>query len=71
MAYYAESQKKYSKEKTMVFTVKYYPKDIIDGKLLSVAIEKSGKSANEWIKEAIKEKLVNDGYTLEMLDIEW
>ena len=68
--YHAESQKKYAKEKTMVFTVKYYPKDIIDGKLLSIAIEKSGKSANEWIKEVIKEKLVNDGYTLEMLDIE-
>jgi predicted HicB family RNase H-like nuclease len=68
--YHAESQKKYNKEKTMVFTIKYYPKDITDGKLLSVAIEKSGKSANEWIKEVVKEKLVNDGYTLEMLDIE-
>ena len=63
--YHAESQKKYAKEKTMVFTVKYYPRDIVCGKLLSVAIESSGKSGNEWIKEAIKEKdsvIVMEGY---------
>lgn len=54
--YYAESQKKYN-QKTKLFAVKYTLQELeIVGKI-EKAIEESGKTANAWIKEAIKEKL--------------
>lgn len=56
MAYYAESQKKYAK-KTITFAVKYYPAEADKGQAVLETIKASGKSINEWIKEAIREKL--------------
>ena len=56
MAYYANSQKKYS-QKVTLFTVKYHATEKEKAEKVKKAIQESGESANTWIKNAIHEKL--------------
>lgn len=56
MAYDAKAQKKY-REKTINFLVKYYPTDLEYGKKLKEHLEKTGQSANSYLKELIKRDL--------------
>lgn len=60
MAYNKDAQKKYS-EKTMTFAVKYYPTDIKEGQRLKKHLEKTGQSANSYLKELIKKDLDEKG----------
>lgn len=62
--YFAESQKRYG-EKCVKYTVKYTLNESEVSAIVVDAIEKSGLTANRWIKDAIAEKLVKDGYLSE------
>lgn len=59
--YFAESQKRYG-DKCVKYTIKYTLNESDISNVVVDAIEKSGLTANRWIKEAIMEKLVHDGY---------
>ena len=56
MANNAEAQKKYDK-KTILFAIKYYPTDIIEGKRVKQFLEQNGLTANAYIKSLIKKDL--------------
>ena len=58
--YFAESQKRYG-EKCVKYTVKYTLNENEVSAIVVDTIEKSGLTANRWIKNAIKEKLERDG----------
>ena len=62
--YFKDSQKRYG-EKCVKYTVKYTLNENEVSAIVMDAIGKSGKSPNRWIKDAIAEKLVNDGYLSE------
>ena len=62
--YFAESQKRYG-EKCVKYTVKYTLNESDISAVVMGAIAKSGKSPNRWIKDAIREKLVKDGFLSE------
>lgn len=59
--YYAESQKNY-RQKVKQYNVKYSLKeeDLETVARIEKAIAESGKTANAWIQEAIREKLERD-----------
>lgn len=59
--YFKDSQKRYG-EKCVKYTVKYTLNENDVSAIVVDAIEKSGLTANKWIKEAIKEKLIREGY---------
>lgn len=61
--YYKETQSKY-RDKVKQYNVKYSlsDSDIKIVSLIDKAMNDSSMSANAWIKQAIKEKLINDGY---------
>lgn len=56
MAYNPKAQKKY-REKSLNFTVCYRPSEIAQGKRLKAYLEKTGQSANMYIKNLIKNDL--------------
>ena len=65
-----EAQKKADKryrEKNQIITksVSYKKDDIIEGKRLLLYLEQSGKSANSYIKELIKNDLDSKGFTID------
>lgn len=62
--YFKDSQKRYG-EKCVKYTVKYTLNEGEVSAIIVDAIEKSGLTANRWIKDAIEEKLVRDGYMSE------
>ena len=62
--YFKDSQKRYG-EKCVKYTVKYTLNESEVSAIVVDVIEKSGLTANRWIKDAIREKLVNDGYLSE------
>lgn len=53
MAYNPKAQKKY-REKSLNFAVCYRPSEIAQGKRLKAYLEKSGQSANMYLKNLIK-----------------
>ena len=53
MAYNAKAQKKY-REKSLNFTVCYRPSEIAQGKRLKSYLEKTGQSANMYLKKLIE-----------------
>lgn len=57
--------KKY-REKTVSFAVKYSAVDAIEGKRIKAYLEHTGKSANAFIKEAVREKLDTIGWMADM-----
>ena len=59
--YFADSQKRYG-EKCVKYTIKYTLNESDISAVVVDAIGKSGKTPNRWIKDAIKEKLIRDGY---------
>ena len=59
--YFKDSQKRYG-EKCVKYTVKYTLNESDISTVVVDAIGKSGKTPNRWIKDAIKEKLIRDGY---------
>ena len=59
-----EAVKKYS-EKTKTFALKYYATDIIEAKRLQLYLEKTGKSANEDLKEVVRRDLDAKGVSYE------
>lgn len=61
--YYKETQAKY-RDKVKQYNVKYSlaESDLIIVANIEKAIANTNMSANAWIKQAIKEKLINDGY---------
>lgn len=56
MAYNKKAQETYRK-KSMQFAISYRPTDIIEGQRLKSYLEQTGKSANAYIKELIKNDL--------------
>lgn len=62
--YFKDSQKRYG-EKCVKYTVKYTLNESDISAVVVDAIGKSGLTANRWIKDAIREKLVKDGYLSE------
>ena len=62
--YFKDSQKRYG-EKCVKYTIKYTLNESEVSAIVVDAIAKSGKSPNRWIKDAIMEKLVKDGYLSE------
>ena len=62
--YFKDSQKRYGK-KCVKYTVKYTLNESDVSAIVVDAIEKSGKSPNRWIKDAIAEKLKRDGFLSE------
>ena len=59
--YFADSQKRYG-EKCVKYTIKYTLNESDISAVVVDVIGKSGKTPNRWIKDAIKEKLIRDGY---------
>ena len=59
--YFAESQKRYN-DKCVKFTIKYTLNECQISEIVKTAIVKSGETPNKWIKQAIYEKLKNEGY---------
>ena len=59
--YFKDSQKRYG-EKCVKYTVKYTLNENEVSAIVVDAIGKSGKTPNRWIKDAIKAKLIKDGY---------
>lgn len=59
--YYKESQQRYA-DKVKKYTVKYTLKELDIIPYIDNALNDSNLTANSWIKQAIKEKLINDGY---------
>ena len=53
MAYNPKAQKKY-REKSLNFAVCYRPSEIAQGKRLKAYLEKTGQSANMYLKNLIK-----------------
>ena len=59
--YFKDSQKRYG-EKCVKYTVKYTLNESDVSAVVVDVIEKSGLTANRWIKDAIMEKLKRDGF---------
>ena len=59
------AQKKYN-EKTITIACSYKPgTDLIEGQRVKAYLEQSGKSANSYIKELIKNDLDSKGFTID------
>ena len=56
MAYNAKAQKKY-REKSLNFAVCYRPSEIAQGKRLKAYLEKTGQSANMYLKKLIADDM--------------
>lgn len=69
MAYNAKAQRKY-REKTLQFTVKYTPTDIIEGQRVKAYLNHTGQTANSYIKRLIKEDLDKQGWQINIEDAE-
>lgn len=65
--YNPDAQRKYNK-KTISFAIKYYPTDIADGKRIKKYLEKTGQSANAYIKSLIKKDLDEKNF---YIDNDW
>lgn len=64
MTYYKESQKAYN-QKCLQYKVQYRLKDIGEGERLKEYLQKSGQSANSYIKELIKNDLNSKGFMID------
>lgn len=63
MTYNAKSQKKYN-ENSIFYHIKYTPKENIEGERLKEYLKQSGKTANSYIKELIKNDLDSKGFMI-------
>lgn len=65
MAYSAKGQKKYNANSTYL-SVKYTPNEQIDGERVKAYLEKTGQSANAYIKSLIKADLDAKGFNMDI-----
>ena len=61
MAYNKEAQEKY-RQKSIQFSMNYRPTDITEGLRLKAYLEKSGESANAYLKALVKADLDSKGF---------
>ena len=59
MGYNQKAQKKYN-DKCKRYTIKYTPNEMDTVHEITNILQKTGKTANEWMKTAIREKLDRD-----------
>lgn len=64
MAYSAKGQKKYNTN-SVYLTVKYTPNEQVEGQRVKAYLEKTGQSANSYIKGLIKRDLDSKGFVME------
>lgn len=67
--YFKDSQKRYG-DKCVKYTVKYTLNESEVSAIVVDAIEKSGLTANKWIKDAIKAKLIREGLLKDSVSVE-
>lgn len=67
MAYSKKAQARYDKKCSM-YSVKYTPTDINDGKRLQMYLSQTGQSANAYIKSLIKADLDSKGIAYPTID---
>lgn len=70
MAYSAKGQKKYNANSTYL-SVKYTPNEQIDGERVKAYLEKTGQSANAYIKSLIKADLDAKGFNMDIGTDAW
>lgn len=68
MAYNQKAQKKYN-DKCKIYTIKYTLSEIQTAETLDIAKEKQGITSNAYIKKAIKNQLIADGFINSDTDI--